>query len=445
MSASVRAVALKTLLSGPEEGELRRAASRLPERDRGLLIELVRGVLRRRTTLDHVLAEFARARRLAPRTHLVLILGIYQLLYLGRVPAHAAVNGSVELVRGRRTRGFVNAVLRAVERAARPVEGVEAEGRAADLLRTAPGAGFLFDRPLFPDPKGEPVAWLAVQESFTEEAARLFIDEFGPDRGATLLRAANLSPVLTLRETAGSAAPFPSLLAGEGLRVEPVEGHPEPMYRLVGGGDPVRTELFRAGRFTLQGLHAARVVPLLQPSPGETAIDLCAAPGGKTAQLAERLAGGRVLACTLDERGRHRLEGTLRRLGCENARIVEVAPEGPVPELPNATMLLLDVPCSNSGVLSRRPEARQRLNPSSLASLQDLQRSLLERGLDWLAERPRDARLVYSTCSIFRRENGDLVRAALEARPGFRVDAEIQSLPAEAWSDGGYAARIRRR
>ncbi len=447
MSGDVRAVALKTLLSGSEEGELRRAASGLSERDRGLFVELVRGVRRRRTTLDLVLAEFARARSLPPRTHLILILGIYQLLYLGRIPAHAAVNGSVELAGGRRTRGFVNAVLRAVERAARPVQGDEAERRGPDLLRTAHGRGLLFDRPLFPDPATEPVAWLAAQESFSEEAVRLFTDEFGFDRSVALLRSANLPPALTLRVTArtGSPSEFAPALEREGLHVEPVEGHPESMYRLVGGGDPVGTELFRAGRFTIQGLHAARVVPLLQPRPGESGIDLCAAPGGKTAQLAERIAQGRVLACTLGEKGRRRLKGTLGRLGCENVDIASISKASPIPVVSRATILLLDVPCSNSGVLARRPEARQRLAAAPMASLERVQRSLLERGLDWLAQGPRGARLVYSTCSVFRRENGDLVRGVLEARPGFGVDAEIRSFPGDAWSDGGYAARIVRR
>ncbi len=447
MSVDVRAAALESLLTASEEGPLRRAASRIPERDRGLFLELVRGVLRRRTTLDLVLSEFARAESLPPRTHGILVLGLYQLLYLTRIPAHAAVNGCVDLAKGRRTRGFVNAVLRSVERAARPVTGEDAERRTADVLRTAPGEGILFDRPFLPDPVTAPVPWLAAQESFPEEAVRLFIDEFGYDRATDLLRGANVSPSLTLRltERGGPRPRFTAALEREGFRVEFAEGHSGNMYRLLGGGDPVRTDLFREGRFTIQGLHAARVVPLLRPRAGETCIDLCAPPGGKTAQLAERLAGGRVVACALDDEGRGRLEATMSRLGCENVDIAAIAPSGPIPDVPDATMLLLDVPCSNSGVLARRPEARRRLASRPMASLERLQRALLTRGLDWLAQRPRGARLVYSTCSIFRRENGDLVRWALAARPDLRVEAEIRSLPADAWADGGYAARIVRR
>jgi 16S rRNA (cytosine967-C5)-methyltransferase len=185
-----------------------------------------------------------------------------------------------------------------------------------------------------------------------------------------------------------------------------------------------------------------RVTSALDPAPGSRVLDLCAAPGGKTTHLAELMQDrGRVVACDVDEQRLQTVSLLARRLGLTIVETCRLRP-GPDEGLPPGPFdaVLADVPCSNTGVLGRRPEARWRLRPEDLAELVALQARLLRLAAG--AVRPGGV-LVYSTCSIEPEENRDLVRAVLPALPDFRLEAEEELVPGRP-ADGGYWARLRR-
>jgi 16S rRNA (cytosine967-C5)-methyltransferase len=195
------------------------------------------------------------------------------------------------------------------------------------------------------------------------------------------------------------------------------------------------------GWFTVQDESAMRVGTALAPEPGRTVLDLCAAPGGKTTHLAELMRdGGRVVACDVDGERLRNVEALARRLGLTSieTRRVAAGDEG-VPEGP-FDAALVDVPCSNTGVLGRRPEARWRLRPGDLDHLVRLQRRLLLAAAGRV--RPGGV-LVYSTCSIEPEENCGVVQAVLQERGELRLEAEGESVPGRP-ADGAYWARLRR-
>ena len=192
---------------------------------------------------------------------------------------------------------------------------------------------------------------------------------------------------------------------------------------------------------TVQGESALRAAELVGASAGERILDLCAAPGGKTAVLAET--GAHVTACDISERRLERLRETIERLGCSSSvEVLQLDAGGPAPEGP-FDAALVDAPCSNTGVLGARPGARWRWGPTSNRSLEELQIALLERAA--LVVRP-GGRLVWSTCSLEPRENERRVARFLEDHAEWSLEKEVSAspaLPGEAGPvDGGYAALL---
>jgi 16S rRNA (cytosine967-C5)-methyltransferase len=206
-----------------------------------------------------------------------------------------------------------------------------------------------------------------------------------------------------------------------------------------------RTEVlpgFSDGRLSVQDESAQHAAALLDPQPGERVLDLCAAPGGKTTHLAERMRNtGRILAVDVDAERLARVNAAAERLGLTmiDTRLAAAdasdMPTGPFDRI------LLDVPCSNTGVLGKRPEARWRISQEGIAELTAVQRRLLEAAIARLAP---TGRLVYSTCSIEPEENDEVVQAALDAHPELTLLDERRHVPGRP-ADGGYLALIGRR
>jgi 16S rRNA (cytosine967-C5)-methyltransferase len=192
---------------------------------------------------------------------------------------------------------------------------------------------------------------------------------------------------------------------------------------------------YAEGWFSVQDESAMRVASALAPAPGSTVLDLCAAPGGKTTHLAELMGDrGRIVAWDADEERLKTVTALAGRLGLTSIESVREAPAGPF------DAVLVDVPCSNTGVLGRRPEVRWRLTPDDLRYLVPLQLRLLRLGCQRV--RPGGV-VVYATCSIEPEENGSVVRAVLREREGLRLEAEEEAVPGRP-ADGGYWARLRR-
>jgi 16S rRNA (cytosine967-C5)-methyltransferase len=408
-------------------------------RERGLLTELAYGTVRRQGTLDVVLGAFSRRAlpALDPAARVALRLALYQALFLDRIPPSAAVDHAVGWARGRAgaaTSGYVNGVLRAALRGvAGPAHGAEDPRR--DVPRED-GSAVRFRDPLFPDATLAPAANLGARYAMPEWLTARWLARFGPARTTALLRAQAERPPVSLRVRTGTAADLRRelLAADPAARLGPIDAS-----LLLPGGEGGALAAVERGLASVQDPTAQRVAPLLAPRPGQRLLDLCAAPGGKALHLADLLGGaGDVVACDVDPRKLAILAEVRSRVPAGVAWTTTLVPaDGPLPFDPASfDGVLVDAPCSNTGVLRRRVEARWRLTPADLTSLAALQRTLLERALPLL--RP-GARLVYSTCSLEPEENEDLVAAFAAAHPDLTRLPGFDVAPNRD-ADGGFAA-----
>jgi 16S rRNA (cytosine967-C5)-methyltransferase len=428
-----------------DAGLLRRP---LGPRDRDLAREIAYGTLRRLLTLDHLLEALSdrRLRSLHPRVRAALRVAAYQILFLDRVPAPAAVDHAVEEARraaGDRAAGYANAVLRAL---AREVEGrFEGEGDA-DPRRSVPtgdGRHARLSKGRLPDPAKDGAASLALRWSMPRWIVKRWVASLGPERALEALRASAARPGTWLRPLPGRAEALRAALSGAGVAVEE-EGEP-PAFLVRGAGAVEDLPGFREGLFVVQDPAAARAVDLLAPRPGETVLEIGAGRGGKTVFLAARVApGGMVTAVDRDGKRLALLRETLRRVLPDGEGVEVVAGDALEPgTLPLGPFdrVLVDAPCSNSGVLARRVEARARLEPRDLETLAALGRRLLEAALERL--RPGGT-AVHAVCSLEPEEGPDTVRRAIRRDPSLSLAAEETLLPVPGRRDGGYAAVIRR-
>ncbi len=366
--------------------------------DAALATETALGVLRRRRLLDVLLDRHLNKpiERLDPPVVLALRIGVYQLRFLENIPARAAVNESVELVKWARkssAAALVNAVLHQVAK--------EASTPAANLLPANLSAG---ER-------------LAILHSHPTWMVERWLARLGEARTIALLEANNRRPRLTcaLNEPARRREIFDELERA-GMRLEP--GVLLRSAFAVRGGSPSKTQAFRTGAISIQD-EASQAVPLLLGvRPGDRVLDLCAAPGGKTAVLA-RIAGSEGIVIAAD-RHAHRLRAMraqFKRLKLGGIHLVGLDAEHPLPFRQEFDRILVDAPCSGTGTLARHPEIRWRLQPEQLAQFHQSQVRMVSNALANLAP---GGRLVYSTCSIESEENEDIVAQALRAEPSVR-------------------------
>jgi 16S rRNA (cytosine967-C5)-methyltransferase len=414
-----RRVAYAVLRRVFEEGAyadraLRKLAEPLDARERAFATQLTYGAVQRAATLDHVASHFADrpADRLDPPVLAALRLGLFQLLYLDGVPAHAAVDASVELVKRDQPRatGIVNAVLR---RAAK-------EGRA--LVEALPD---------------ETPEQAAIRHSVPAWLARMWFEQFGAEDARGLLAASNLPAEHALR--ANTLVTTPEALA-EAL---PVASHlgPEPPEAVVADEafDAHGSPLFTTGALLPQSRASQLVARAVDPQPGDRVLDLCAAPGGKTTHLAALM--GDAGHITAVERNRDRADGLQRTARRMQATIVDVhhgdaatfATDEPFDRV------LVDPPCSGLGTLRSRPDLRWRAEPRQIAELVEEQRAILDAAA--AATKP-GGRLVYSTCTLCAAENEDQIEAFLTRHPDFTADGSRTTLPHRDGTDGFFIAGL---
>jgi 16S rRNA (cytosine967-C5)-methyltransferase len=409
---------------------------RLDPRERALATRLAYGTVQRRAALDALIAHLSGrpVAELDPPVLAALQLGAFQLAYLDRVPAHAAVGESVELAKAASPGGarLVNAVLR---RAAR-------EGRAwIEAL-----------------PEDTPAA-AALRHSHPEWIAAMWWEALGPDAARALMAAGNEPAEGALRANALRTTPE-ALRAALPVPSHPAPGVPEGLV-LDAPFDVFGSPLWTEGRLMPQSRAAMAVSRVLGPLPGERVLDLCAAPGGKTTHLAALMEGRGVVVAVERHPGRaDALRRTTLRMGAD---IVEVRTgDAAAAHEPAAyDRVLVDPPCTDLGTLAGRPDARWRKHAGQPEELARLQAAILHAGADAL--RPGGT-LVYSTCTISPAENERLVAGFLAARPDFaaddlpadlaasgapvwehpRVPRHLQTLPHRDGTDGFFIARLRR-
>jgi len=372
--------------------------ARVKPADAALATEIALGVLRWRRLLDCLLERHLKkpVERLDLPVALALRMGLYQLRFLAKIPARAAVNESVEIVkRARKTSAaaLVNAVLhKAAGEASTPADKLlpASLSQAEELATRHSHPTWLVER------------WLA---------------RLGEAATVALLEANNERPRLTcaLLQPDRRHEIFDELEEA-GMHVEP--GLLLKNAFAVSGGSPARTEAFRNGLISIQD-EASQAVPLLLGvRPGDRVLDLCAAPGGKTVALA-RAAGNKGIVIAAD-RHAHRLramQAQFRRLDLGDVKLVELDAEQPLPFGEKFDRILVDAPCSGTGTLARHPEIRWRLKREQLAEFHQLQARMLRNALKSLAT---DGRLVYSTCSIEPEENEEAIAEVLPDEPPIR-------------------------
>jgi 16S rRNA (cytosine967-C5)-methyltransferase len=371
----------------------------LDARDRALAQRLAYGAIQRRGTLDHLIGVLAdrSAEEIDPPLLAALRLGLYELLFAAGTPDHAAVDQAVELAKGAhhggreaegRGTGLVNAVLRRAVR--------ERDALLAGLSMETPAAA-------------------AIALSHPPWLAEMWWAQLGADDARSVMAADNEPAETALRVNTLRAEPdrMVSELAAAGVAVERPVAPPAPPESVVLSG-PIGEPGGRridAGELVPQSRASAFVVATLDPRPGERVLDLCAGPGIKTTQIAARMHDeGEIVAAEVDPGRAGELRELCGRLGASCVRVVEAnAARDDLGE--GYDRVLVDPPCSDLGTLASRPDARWRKSPRQIAGLAELQAEILERA--GAALRPRGT-LVYSTCTISRRENEDQVSAALD-------------------------------
>ncbi|MCH2184351.1 16S rRNA (cytosine(967)-C(5))-methyltransferase RsmB [Myxococcota bacterium] len=429
------------------------AQSSLSAADRGLATELVYGTLRWRGRLDYAL-ERALERPLneiEPLVLTILRVGAYQLMFSDRIPDSAAVDESVRCARAvgaDRATGLVNAVLR----------------------RTARERGALEWPELSQDPMGHLVHALSLPPWLAER----WLSDYGAEDAAALAEASNKPPPLTVRtnpfhgdrnrlaEALRTLFPEtrPCRYASRGL----VLGH---------GGDPGRDPRFRNGEYSVQDEASQLVSELLDVHPGQSVLDVCAAPGSKTTALAENLGSdtGHVLALDRHTNRLALVARAARRLGLVGIHTLVRDATRPLTDLPVPASsephddsrpmafdrVLVDAPCSGLGAIRRNPDARWRIRPEDPQRLAGVQNKLLDRAAEVTAP---GGRLVYSVCTVLREENEEVVDLFLRRNPAFQRDpsrpsiahvdelldavGDMRCYPHRHGTDGFYAARLLR-
>jgi 16S rRNA (cytosine967-C5)-methyltransferase len=369
--------------------------------DRGLLTELVFGVLRRRGTLDHMIDSFAsqKAAKLERVVVILLRLGMYQSFYLDRVPVSAAVNETVKLAKifVPRASGFINAVLRRAD-------------RERDMIP-------------WPDRVADPANFLAVRYSQPRWLAEQWIKQIGPEEAESLAAAMVEPPPLTIRVNTlkTSRDEFIERLAAEGIAARITDASPVGIHILT-SIHPARLTGFQDGLFTVQDESSQLASIFLAPEPGDSFLDICAAPGGKATHCAQLMENrGKLLACDLDARKLRRIEETAARLGVSIIGTKSLDASRPLSSLKGEKFnrILVDAPCTGLGVIRRNPEAKWRLTPSDASRLALLQGSILRNVADYLEI---GGVLLYSTCSTSPEENEGVLDVFLSERQDFMVE-----------------------
>jgi 16S rRNA (cytosine967-C5)-methyltransferase len=423
---SPREIAVRVLARRPKAGQyveqlLERELSRhsLTGQDRGLCQELVFGIVRWQSTLDWLVARRTEGRAQNNTIRLLLHLGLYQLFWLQRIPDHAAVHETVALGKrlgfGERA-GFLNAFLRNCIR-----QRDATRTALEELKQSDPAAGYSHP------------SWLVQR----------WERQWDRERTAQLLQWNNTPPPIFARLNR-LKGDFPGLAdrwRKEGVQFEARNYDwtgPALVFELRQHPPLGDCESFQDGLFYVQDPSTLLAVEMLAPQPGETILDLCSAPGGKTTFIAQKI-GNRGLIAAEDIQPR-RLDLLVEN--CKRLGVTCVQSGDSLERSMQFERVLIDAPCSNTGAMRRRVDLRWRLQPDEIARLRQHQSRLLTQAAPRLKP---GGLLVYSTCSLEPEENEEVVKDFLGAHPQFRLERQRQLLPFADQVDGAYVAALRLR
>ncbi|MBE5801287.1 MAG: 16S rRNA (cytosine(967)-C(5))-methyltransferase RsmB [Clostridiales bacterium] len=407
-----RRVALQVLTDVHENGAFaalslneRLKTARLKPEDRRLATGLVYGVLEDQIRIDFALKGFLAHQVKEAAQMDILRMGAYQILFFDRVPDSAAVNEAVKLTRAlgmENSTGFVNAVLRNLSRQKAELPWPKRE----DDVRT----------------------YLHVMTSTPMWLVDRLIAEYGAEEAERILSYREKTPVLTIRPNlyTSSDQELEKQLKNKGITYR--KGVAPHAFLLEGVSEPTYDADYQKGLYSIQGQSSMLAAEAIQARPGMRILDACAAPGGKSAYLCESMQmTGRVFAWELHETRAQLLDGVKRRLRLENLRITVRDATRPMEDWENTLdAVLLDAPCSGTGVMTQKPDIKQRLKEEDISAIAETQKQLLDNLCQYVKV---GGTLVYSTCSILPEENEKQVAAFLERHPNYQLEPLPTSFP----------------
>lgn len=390
-------------------------------RDRALINITVNGVIRRKMTLDWLIDRFS-SHKLPDRDsdlRQILRFSIFHLLYLDSIPPHAILHQAGELAKqfgAARKCSYINGLLR-------------------NLLRKK-------DELPFPG-RNHQVEYLSVLHSHPRWIIGSWLKTRSFEEVEEICRVDNLPPPIFVRCNLLKITPeeLEDELKRDGVTYERQDDSVG-FWRIKSGNPIGSLRSFRDGHFQVQDISSIRAVELLNPEPGERIADLCAAPGGKAVYIAQKMNNtGSLLASDNNPARLRKLTENIERLGVTNAMIERLnLLRGETPERDERwDGILLDVPCSNTGVFRRRVDARWRIDSVDITRLAKQGRELLKEASKLILP---GGRIVYSTCSLESEENGEVVRQFIESHPSFNLVKEESASPREKEGDGYYCALI---
>ncbi len=405
----------------------------LKPEDRGLYTTLVYGVIERSITLDYLIDLYAKKPKIDLPVRILLRLGIYQLLYTDRIPDHAVCSETVELAKryaSRGAEGFVNAILRKII-------------RERDAYQRKPGDTVLASFPL-PDRDAEPLKWLSISYGFPQPICGIFLPAFGMERTVTLLEAYNARTAESLRVNTLkiSREGYLSALREQGIAAE-ASALCEGGIRLERSVPVTALPGFNEGLCFVQDEASQLAVEWLAPREGETVLDICACPGGKSFSAGILMENsGTLRSYDLHQNKLSLVEKGAARLGIDI--ITTEAKDGRRRDeglLASADRIICDVPCSGLGVMAKKPDLRYK-KVDDIARLPQIQREILDNVSAYLKP---GGRLLYSTCTVLKEENEQVVEAFLQAHPDFSLLRQRTLYPDTDGTDGFFVSVLERK
>jgi len=405
--------------------------------------DLVFGVIKNRPAIDLVIEKVAGIQivHIPSKILNIIRVGVYELIFCPQAKEYVIISEAVEYAKhiaNTKGGGFVNAILRQVQKHIINRQKPAEQSSSRKLIPQMPNTACEFDIEMLPDPDKSPCEYLACAFSLAHWLVQSWFDKYGREQTEKICFASNRRPSVYLRPNPLKTT---AKELAEKLKAAEIECEIEPESQMIKLTSPKAiTALpgFNDGLFTVQDLASSQVVWALKLKPDWAILDLCAAPGTKTTQLAETTGGHTKIVATDIDANRLKMVGeNITRLGL--AGCVTTIEYNDVEKQGVFDCVLIDAPCSNTGVLARRPEVRHRITENDVKKLADTQMTLLSKAAGML--KPKGV-ICYSTCSIQPEEDGLLVRAFIKENPQFKLESENIILPsAESFDhDGSFTA-----
>lgn len=391
-------------------------------RDKALLYELVFGVIKNRLKLDYIISLFSKIKlkKISPWVINILRLGIYQILFLDKIPDSAACNECVKLTNkysNQGSRGFVNGMLRNVSRRK--------------------------DNISYPDKNGDMIKYFSVMYSFPEWMAEKLILQYGEEKAENFMRECNLPHPLYVRVNTLKTNAEELIQKFEACGICAEKTDLQNLLKISKNTDLTKLDEYRSGLFSLQNISSKKAIDVLAPKKGDTVFDLCAAPGGKSCAAAEQMENeGEILSFDIYEHKIKLIENSAKRLGIDIIKAeVSDAQIKNDKLIQKADKVIVDAPCSGIGTIHKKPDIKWTREENDILELSKIQKNILLCASEYV--KPK-GELLYSTCTVFEEENEKITGEFLKNHPDFEKIYEEQILTGKDGETGFYICKMKR-